>query len=598
MTAITRYLQHRRDTSANWTASATPPKAGQLCFTTDVFYTGTDQMKFKVGDGIQTWSQLDYMPISGGSQTLQQVLTAGSALTQNNTVTGAFDLEFTLNKLGITSTSGVNTFNVEDGIGVRMGTGSGNADLFFNELTNEVYAYSSNKITWDANIDVTGSVNVTAGQFVFVDGNSQNMGIGRNVLASTLGLDIINGSRSIKILDSGELGIYTAGITANKIAYLDASKNLTSASFGVSDVELNLNKGIAGGYASLDGAGKIPSTQIPAIAITDTYVVASQAAMLALSTAETGDVAVRTDVNKSFILKGTTYSVLADWQELLTPTSTVLSVNGYIGAVSLVTSDVVTAGSVTNAMLAGSIAFSKLIGTDITAVGSITTGTWGTGAVIAGATMTLGSDAAYDIYYRGATGVLTRLANGATGKFLSSTSGAAPTWESPLSICPVYSGKQRFIPYNTITTSSSFAGAVYYTPYYTGNKHTVTTITIEVTTLAAASTVKLALYADNNGVPGALIESSGDISAATTGDKSYTFSSPRLLSNPVYWLAVQLSSSTIGVRVSASFPTLIYQGGNGTGGTYKETQAYGAFPVNATPVVVSATALAITLTPQ
>ncbi len=99
-------------------------------------------------------------------------------------------------------------------------------------------------------------------------------------------------------------------------------------------------KGAANGVATLNASGKIPNSQIPAIAITDTYVVASQAAMLALSLAETGDVAVRTDVNKSFILAGTTFSVLADWQELLTPTSAVVSVNGQTGTVTLDSDDI------------------------------------------------------------------------------------------------------------------------------------------------------------------------------------------------------------------------------------------------------------------
>jgi len=56
--------------------------------------------------------------------------------------------------------------------------------------------------------------------------------------------------------------------------------------------------------------------------------------MLAL-TAQIGDVAVRTDVNKSFILTATPATTLGNWQELLTPTDSVLSVDGSTGAVSL-----------------------------------------------------------------------------------------------------------------------------------------------------------------------------------------------------------------------------------------------------------------------
>ena len=93
-------------------------------------------------------------------------------------------------------------------------------------------------------------------------------------------------------------------------------------------------KGANNGIASLDGSGLIPTSQLPALAITTTQVVNSEANMLAL-TAQTGDVAVRTDVNKSFILTASPASTLGNWQELLTPTDAVLSVDGNTGAVSL-----------------------------------------------------------------------------------------------------------------------------------------------------------------------------------------------------------------------------------------------------------------------
>lgn len=95
-----------------------------------------------------------------------------------------------------------------------------------------------------------------------------------------------------------------------------------------------VNKNVANGYAGLDLSGKISSLQLPSIAISNTFVVASQAAMLAV-TAETGDVAVRTDINKSFILAGTNPALLSDWQELLTPTDLVTSVNGMTGVVTI-----------------------------------------------------------------------------------------------------------------------------------------------------------------------------------------------------------------------------------------------------------------------
>ena len=90
-----------------------------------------------------------------------------------------------------------------------------------------------------------------------------------------------------------------------------------------------------GNVPILDVNGKLSDSVIPKVAITNTWVVASQTAMLALSSAQEGDVAVRTDINKSFILKTAGYSTLANWQELLTPTDTVTSVNGSTGAVTI-----------------------------------------------------------------------------------------------------------------------------------------------------------------------------------------------------------------------------------------------------------------------
>lgn len=98
-------------------------------------------------------------------------------------------------------------------------------------------------------------------------------------------------------------------------------------------------KAAANGVATLGGDGKIPSAQLPPVAITETFVVNSQAAMLALD-AQEGDVAVRTDLSKSYILQSEPASELENWQELLTPSDVVISVNGQTGAVSLTYTDV------------------------------------------------------------------------------------------------------------------------------------------------------------------------------------------------------------------------------------------------------------------
>lgn len=99
------------------------------------------------------------------------------------------------------------------------------------------------------------------------------------------------------------------------------------------DARIDLQKGQPGGLATLDGSGKLDGGQLPALAITETFVVADEAAMLAL-TAQQGDVAVRTDNDTSYILTAEPASTLANWQELLTPTAgAVTSFNGRTGAV-------------------------------------------------------------------------------------------------------------------------------------------------------------------------------------------------------------------------------------------------------------------------
>lgn len=95
----------------------------------------------------------------------------------------------------------------------------------------------------------------------------------------------------------------------------------------------------AGNVPVLGNDGKLDASVLPAIAITDTFVVNSESAMLALD-AQVGDIAVRTDLQKSFILKAAPASTLLNWQELLNPVSPVQSVNGKTGTVVLSKSDV------------------------------------------------------------------------------------------------------------------------------------------------------------------------------------------------------------------------------------------------------------------
>jgi hypothetical protein len=147
------------------------------------------------------------------------------------------------------------------------------------------------------------------------------------------------GSFSMNSQKITSLGTPTSSTDAATKAYADLMIPLTQ-------------KGVANGVAELDADGLVPTHHLPALSITTTQVVSSQAAMLAL-TAQTGDVAVRTDVNKTFILTATPASTLGNWQELLTPTDSVLSVDGLTGAVNLSSTYATVANAANKLPLAG-----------------------------------------------------------------------------------------------------------------------------------------------------------------------------------------------------------------------------------------------------
>lgn len=86
--------------------------------------------------------------------------------------------------------------------------------------------------------------------------------------------------------------------------------------------------------------GVIPTGQIPAIALTSAHPVADEAAMLALTGVQPGDLAVRADGGGTWVLTASDPSLLASWLLLNAPTDVVVSVNGRVGTVVLDHADV------------------------------------------------------------------------------------------------------------------------------------------------------------------------------------------------------------------------------------------------------------------
>lgn len=180
-------------------------------------------------------------------------------------------------------------------------------------------------------------------QDILISGSNIKTVNGNSLLGSG---DIpISGGGGVSDGDKGDITVTGSGtvwtidnsvVTNAKINDVAASK-VTQDSLHrfVADTE----KTTWNGKADLVG-GKVPSSQIPSIAITEFLgTVASQAAMLALL-GEQGDWCIRSDEQSGYVLIGNTPSLIGDWQKIVTPASPVSSVNSQVGNVVLGKSDV------------------------------------------------------------------------------------------------------------------------------------------------------------------------------------------------------------------------------------------------------------------
>lgn len=135
-----------------------------------------------------------------------------------------------------------------------------------------------------------------------------------------------NGNIVVDLANIGTAGTYLSVTTDSKGRVISGSQTAdwsavvntptTNAGYGITDSVTTSMMAAPLGVATLDAIGKIPQSQLPAIAITDTYVVNSQSEMLSL-VAQVGDIAVRLDENKTYVLTNSNQSLLTSWQEIL-----------------------------------------------------------------------------------------------------------------------------------------------------------------------------------------------------------------------------------------------------------------------------------------
>jgi hypothetical protein len=126
-------------------------------------------------------------------------------------------------------------------------------------------------------------------------------------------------------------------------------------------------------------------------------------------------------------------------------------------------------------------------------------------------------------------------------------------------------------------TIAAAANRLDYIPFIPARDITVDRMDVEVSTLIAASQARVAIYADNAGVPGAILrDGAAVLDCATTGLKSATITALAMTAGTTYWLAI-LSSSTQtyrGIAVGGLMPMLVNATLNTTYVHKRQTQTF------------------------
>ena len=343
---ITSRIQQKHDVAANW-AKATNfiPKKGEIIIY-DAEYNAsgeeTQAVRFKIGDGSKTVNNLPFVVIDYSSdiETLEQEVANNSneiskikdGPTQVASAKISESAFLLLNSLKIIGRSVV-------GAGDNVDEYNGRLPVVI-RFDEDSFIKSVNSV--GSSVIELRNTGVKSGTYnnVTVDSKGRvTAGESKDYLTSHQSIKSINTNNTTAQEPKTDESIAGSGtINLHKIAKTGNYNDLLHKPTLGTAAEKNIGTS-SGNVPILDSNGKLADSVIPAVAITDTYVIDTEEEMLALS-AQKGDIAIRSDLNKSYVLQTTPASTLANWKELLTPTDTVLSVNGQTGTVELTASDV------------------------------------------------------------------------------------------------------------------------------------------------------------------------------------------------------------------------------------------------------------------
>lgn len=292
-------IQIRNDTAANWKAANPVLLKGEVGIEIDT-------RKMKVGDGISQWTALKYIS--------DDIVIANTNPTDTDTDhdVGEFwvnQAEKTLYVLISTSATAAIWKRIPTAEELVVVAEAQVAQKLKEARTISIVGDATGATTFDGSADasitlILQNTGAAAGTFTKVTVNEKGLITKTELLTP----DDIPALTLAKITDAG---------TA-------AARNVGTAEGNLVEVGAN---------------GKIADNVLPPLAITEPYAVNDEAEMLAID-AQKGDVAIRADEGKSYILKQTPASDRTNWLELKSPECKVLSVNGKIGMVVLTTTDI------------------------------------------------------------------------------------------------------------------------------------------------------------------------------------------------------------------------------------------------------------------
>lgn len=185
-------------------------------------------------------------------------------------------------------------------------------DQFLNSAV-EAAALAASQANTNANGRQPSNAKLTAIAASVWAANQMILTTGANTLSmipvNSYGLNYLNYANKNEVRN--ELSINNVDNTP------DLDKPISTAAQTALNAKIsNSQKGVANGVAVLGADGKLPVSQLPPLAVNDTFIVNSQAEQLAL-VAERGDMAFRTDqANTPYVLTTDNPAVFSNWKSL------------------------------------------------------------------------------------------------------------------------------------------------------------------------------------------------------------------------------------------------------------------------------------------